>query len=233
MLSRATEVQADLILSLARREREDPAAYVRLARLRRLTGALEDAVDIVAYARKLECTDEIRGQLDLEHGRALAALGRTEEAVLAYEAAARFGPLRLVGGALAAAIELRSGNCAHGVILAAPAIEAPPPGAVPGGELELLSARCLTALGETPTALAHAALALDRAADESIRSEARWLATAVAVRTGSAIPEALRSEAKPWLGLMEENTRHEAFQASIDAWRVGVAPRRASEATDR
>ncbi len=213
-LERARDVEIALVEALARREREDPAVYVRLARLQRITGDPDEAVDTVAYTAHLNPPKEIATALDLELGRALRTLERWEEAEAAF--------VRVGAGLDAAAIAFDRGRCADAVARAAPFLAAGPPPDLPGGFLELRSATCRASLDDPAGAIADAGLALARAADDPVRDEARWLASAIASRTGIALPPELVSAADPWVGIRTEDERHAAFLAALATWKHPV-----------
>lgn len=214
----ALEVQLTLTTILAGGAVEDPLQIGHLAHLQAATGRPERALETLDYARKLSDDPAIRRRLDLVEAEAMTALDRLDEALAALDRASRDPDLALVAHDRRATVALKLGRCAvaapeMGRILArGPIAEAAP------GELELALMRCRVELGQPQEALVAAGWAVERATDDWTRSEARWLAAAVAARAQLPLPDALASDDPTWATLHAEDAQHAAFLAELAAW---------------
>jgi tetratricopeptide (TPR) repeat protein len=221
MREEALQTQLELTTILAGVGREAPLQLGRVAHLQVATGRAERALETVSYARRLTREPDALGRLDLDEAEARAALDDLDGALALLARAGRIPAIAAEARERAAVLRLRSGRCAEGVRDLGERLRAGPIGAAPPGELELAWVGCAVELGRPEEAVAAAELALARATDDWTRDEARWLATAVAARTGVALPDGLRSAATSWATVAAEEARHEAFLERLAAWTRG------------
>lgn len=221
LAEQAFDVQLELTTVLASVGREDPVEIATLAEFALGANRPEQALDTLRYGQRRATTVAQRAHLDLVEGRALLALGRRDETLVALQRAAADPTVLPAAKRYLAIAELRAGRCAEGLdgvgstLAAAPLPEASP------GEVEILAVRCAAQLGRAADVLAYAGLAIERARDEWTPQEARWIATLVAARAGVALPEGLRSDAPALESLRVEDATHAVFLAQIAEWERG------------
>jgi hypothetical protein len=214
---RALSVHQLLSESLALQGAEDFASLLRLAELQ-VAEEPEHALDTIRYTARRASSTEERARLRLVEAAAHAALGDGPAALAAWAAVTSPPELAAVARRAAAIHGLRTGDCPTAVAaLGAEVATAPVDGSAPG-DLELRLAQCLITSGRDAEALRFAGLAVERTADEHVRAEARWLATAVGMRAGLPVPEPLRSDAGTFALIRAEEERHRAFLERTDAW---------------
>ena len=215
--ARALAVQQTLSETLALQGIEDFESLARLAELQ-VVPVPEHALETAAYTRRFAKTDAERTRLRMVEAGAFARLGRDAEALAAWDAI-RSPPAAAESARLAAAIHrLRSGACAPAVATLVPRMTTTPLDGASPGDLELVVAHCLTELGDDAGAIRFAGLAVARAEDPYVSREARWSATAIAMRTGLPLPPELASDAGTFASLREEDAAQAAFQDRIDLW---------------
>lgn len=207
---RALDVQQQLSESLALQGLEDVDSLVRLAQLQ-LPTEPEQALDTIAYTLKRAPDALQRAQLRLVEGNARAATGDDAGARAAWARVVAPPALAAEARLAAARHALRSGDCRLAVATLGPRLTAGRVEDDVQGDLELRVAQCQVTLGADEEALRFAALAVERTRDERVRAEASWLATAVGVRTGLPVPDALRSDAGAFVLLRAEEEAHRAF----------------------
>jgi tetratricopeptide (TPR) repeat protein len=221
LAEQAVVTQLELTTLLGGISREDPLQIARLAGLQVEAGHGERALETLGYARGLSRDPRVLRRLDLEEGEALAALGRTEEAIGAFRRAASDDALLPRAEERAGVVAIRAGWCADAVPFLAPRLAKGPIADQPPGELELLLLRCAVQRSDAPAALAAAGWAIERAQDPWTPREARWLATTLALRAGVPIPESLRSDEALLGSLAGEDLAHGDFLARQRAWEQG------------
>lgn len=218
----ALEVQLDLTTVLAAAGQEDPLALGRLAHLQVVTHNPDRALETVAYARALAPGDVGLGRrLDFAAAEAHAALDQVDAAVSAYRSAASEPALFEEATRELGVLQLRTGRCEDALAILMSRLSAGPLEGQPPGELELMAVRCAVELNRPKEAITAAGLAVARATDAWTPVEAKWLATAIALRSGATLPDALRSDAPTLSALSREDGNHAAFLAQIEVWRTG------------
>jgi tetratricopeptide (TPR) repeat protein len=220
LLEQAEAVQLDLTTILAAGSNEDPLELGRLAHLQVRNAEAERALETLDYARKLGDPTAAH-RLDLVEAEAWSALGRVSEAETAYRRASLDPAVASEARERLGVLELRAGKCAEALPTVQPRLRRGAIEGEPAGELELLLERCAVKLDRPADAIEAAGLAVARATDGWTPVEAKWLATAIALRTGATLPEGLRSDEATLQAMKTEDESQAAFLARVDAWRKG------------
>jgi hypothetical protein len=196
---------------------EDFDSLLRLADFQ-LADEPEHALDTVAYTGRLAKTPVQRARLRLVEAAARAALGDVAGAEAAWAAVKAPAELVAIARMASARHALQTGSCGAALPLLGPLVTAAPLDDAWPGDVELRLAHCFVQVGRDAEALGFAALAVRRSEDPNVQSEARWLATAVGMRTGLPVDETLRSNGGTFTLIREEDERHRAFLDRTDAW---------------
>lgn len=215
--ARALAVHQLLAESLALQGLEDFDGLAHLAELQ-LPTEPEHALDTVRYSRRFATTRAERSRLALAEAAALAATGDAAGARAAWASVQAPPEAARAARRAAALFALDQGDCAAAQRDLGEAVRAAPLEGTAGGDVELRLAQCAVTTGDDARALSLAALALHRSTDALVQGEAKWLATAIGLRTSLPVPDELRSDAGSFALVRAENERHRAFEARTDAW---------------
>ena len=205
----------------SREGRDDLASLEALAHLYDLTGHGQEALDAIAYARRVKPPEASLGRLDVLEGEARRLLGDVPGARAAW-LRARARPSGQDEAALRLALlDADAGDCASAVPSLRAAVEAPVVAVgLDADHLRVLLARCLLNGGRADEAGALAGLVLSTTHDVGLAAQARHVAAVAAYEHGRPAPTDLASSEPLWAALLAEEHADAALVPRVRAARL-------------
>lgn len=223
LMDRALRVQRDVTASLARENREEPGALARLAHLYNEAGRHEEALETIAYTRRIRTARAVDGTLSLVEAQALNELGRPERAQAAWRRAEGDETTRADAQVQRALALAQGERCTD----ALPVLERfadgdadLQQGTVTQQEARLAVSRCLLDSGDPARATAVAVVVASQDPTTGWAAQASWIASVAAARQeGAPVPEAPVAADPLWAATIEELRATETALARAAALR--------------